>query len=77
MSRWCSPAYDRDFAAQQSEHRRAGRARIFGDMQRLIANAAIYDFIGYQVQYIGVNPALRGFAPNMLYEYSNAEDWDV
>lgn len=65
-SRWCSRAYDALY-----------RARDFRGMQRAVHDAALAEFLVYQSLYDGVNPAVRNFTPNMLFEYGNSQDWDV
>lgn len=63
-SRWCSAAYDAMY-----------RARDFKGMQRAIHDAAVADFLVYQSLYTAINPAVRGYSPNMLFKYGNAEEW--
>lgn len=76
-SRLCDPAYDRLFIEQSRLTDRAARGRVFGAMQRLVARNAIFVPIVYRGDYSAVNPAVRGWDPNMLFEFSNAEQWDV
>jgi peptide/nickel transport system substrate-binding protein len=77
MSRFCDTAYDKAFAAQQLTLDRVTRARFFSTLQRRIRDEAVLLPLAYDEEYIAINPALHGFRPNMLYDYWNAERWDV
>ena len=75
--RLCDPVYDRYFIEQSRLTDRAARGRVFDAMQRIVARNAIFVPIVYRGDYSAVNPAVRGWAPNMLFEFSNADQWDV
>jgi peptide/nickel transport system substrate-binding protein len=77
MARFCDRAYDAAYAAQQLTLVRAARTRDFAVMQRRIADEAVLLPLAYDQEYVALNPALRGFKPNMLYDYWNGEQWDV
>jgi ABC-type transport system substrate-binding protein len=77
MSRFCDTAYDKAFAAQQLTLDRVTRARFFSTLQRRIRDEAVLLPLAYDEENIAINPALHGFRPNMLYDYWNAERWDV
>ena len=57
--------------------RHNARVAAFGAMQRSIAASAVFVPLVYRGDYSAINPAVRGWSPNMLFEFSNAEDWDV
>jgi hypothetical protein len=46
-------------------------------MQRILHDANAYDFLAYPPEYTAVNPALRNWKPNMLYEFWNSDEWDT
>ncbi|MGA8532923.1 MAG: peptide ABC transporter substrate-binding protein [Candidatus Tumulicola sp.] len=75
--RWCDPQYDRLFAEQSQLLNRAARRSAFSAMQRLVTNAAIFVPLVYRGDFSATNPAVRGWAPNMLFEFSNSNEWDV
>ena len=75
--RFCDSAYDGLFSAQSRSTDRVARGRAFDGMQRIVAQNAIFVPIVYRGDYSAVNPAVRGWAPNMLFEFSNADQWDV
>jgi len=75
--RWCDPEYDRLFAAQADTDDLAARRRAFDGMQRLIHDDAVSDFLVYPSAFTALNPAVTGYAPNMLYAFSNSEEWDL
>jgi len=76
-SRFCNAEYDRLFAAQKVTFARESRRRDFVEMQRIVRANAIYDFLAYPTTYTAINPGLRNFKPNMLFEFWNSEAWDV
>ena len=76
-TRLCDPAYDRLFAEQSRLTDRVARGRIFDAMQRIVAQNAIFVPIVYRGDYSAINPAVHGWAPNMLFEFSDADHWDV
>jgi peptide/nickel transport system substrate-binding protein len=77
MSRFCDKAYDDAYQAQQLTLDRGVRAQLFSVMQHRIRDQAILLPLAYDQEYVVINPALHGFKPNMLYDYWNAEQWDV
>jgi ABC-type transport system substrate-binding protein len=77
MARFCDKAYDAAYTSQQLTLDRAARGRFFSIMQRRIRDEAVLLPLAYDREYIAVNPAVHGFKPNMLYDYWNAEQWDV
>lgn len=77
VARFCDPAYDALFVRQAELEDHTARVRAFGAMQRLIAASAVFVPLVYRGDYSAINPAVRGWSPNMLFEFSNAEDWDV
>ena len=77
MARFCDKAYDAAYAAQQVTLDRSERMRLFSVMQRRIRDEAVLLPLAYDREYIAINPAVHGFKPNMLYDYWNAEQWDV
>lgn len=76
-TRLCDPEYDRLFVEQSRLTDRAARGRVFDEMQRIVARDAIFVPIVYRGDYSAINPAVRGWAPNMLFEFSNSDRWDV
>jgi len=77
VARFCDPAYDRLFAQQSQLTQRQARRAAFDAMQRTVAEAGVFAPFVYRGDYSAVNPAVRGWSPNMLFEYSNSNDWDV
>ncbi len=76
-SRFCDPAYDALFLKQSLLTDRRARQAVFDRMQRLVAHSAIFVPLVYRGDYSAVNPAVRGWAPDMLFEDGNSNDWDV
>jgi dipeptide transport system substrate-binding protein len=77
MARFCDATYDAAYTAQQLTLDRAQRTIAFGTMQRRIRDKAVLLPLAGDQEYVAINPALHGFLPNMLYDYWNAEEWDV
>jgi peptide/nickel transport system substrate-binding protein len=77
VARFCDPAYDALFARQAELEDHNARVAAFGAMQRTLAASAVFVPLVYRGDYSAINPAVRGWSPNMLFEFSNAEDWDV
>ena len=75
--RWCDPSYDRMFLKQSQFLDRPSRRAVFIKMQHTLSDAALFVPIVYQGNFSALNPAVRGWDPNMLFEFSNSEDWDV
>lgn len=77
QARFCDEAYDAAYYAQQLALDRNARGKDFDVMQRRIRDEVVLYPIAIEREYIAVNPALHNFRPNMLYDYWNAEQWDV
>lgn len=77
MARFCDSAYDTAYRAQQLTLDRAARALAFSAMQREIRDNSVLLPLVYDQEYVAINPALRNFEPNMLYDYGNGDRWDV
>lgn len=75
--RFCDRTYDALFLKQSLLTDRNARKAIFDRMQQLLAQSAIFVPIIYRGDYSAANPAVRGWAPNMLFEFSDSNDWDV
>lgn len=75
--RWCNPEYDHLLLDQSRLFDRGVRTRIFYELQQTIHGAAILAPLVYEGTFSAINPAVRGWDPNMLFEFSNGEDWDV
>lgn len=76
-ARWCDRRYDAAFAAQQRTLNVAARTREFAVMQRRVHAALPVIPLVYRTEFDGVNPALRGFHPNMLYNFGAVQDWQM
>ena len=76
-ARFCDPAYDALFVKQSQLTDRRARQAVFDQMQRIIARSAVFVPLVYRGDYSAVNPAVRGWAPDMLFENGNSNDWDV
>jgi peptide/nickel transport system substrate-binding protein len=77
MVRWCNPAYDHLYELASRSPALAARKNYFAGMQRLVRSATVSDFLAYTSTFTCVNPALRGYAPNMLFAFDEAENWDL
>ena len=77
MARFCDPAYDAAYAGQQLTLDRSARMHFFSILQRRIRDEVVLLPLVNDKEYVAINPALHGFRPNMLYDYWNAEQWDV
>lgn len=77
MARFCDAAYDAAYAGQQLTLDQVKRDGYFNVMQRVIRDQAVLLPLAIDEEYIAINPALHGFKPNMLYDYWNAETWEV
>ena len=76
-ARFCDAQYDAAFAMQQRALDPAARARAFVVMQqRIRAELPIVPLV-YRTEYEAINPALHGFAPNMLYNFGQTEAWSL
>ncbi len=76
-TRWCDARYDAAFAAQQRTLDAAARARDFAIMQRRVRAELPAVFLVYRTEFEAINPALHGFAPNMLYNFGQVQDWSL
>jgi peptide/nickel transport system substrate-binding protein len=74
---WCNPQYDALYARQMIEEDPKARIEIFKSMQRLVHDAVVGDFLVNTTGYTATSARVQGWAPNMLFNYGNAEDWDV
>jgi peptide/nickel transport system substrate-binding protein len=77
VARWCDARYDAAFAAQQRLLDPAARTKQFWIMQQRIAAEVPVVFLVERTEFEAVNPALRGFGPNMLYNFGQTEDWSL
>lgn len=77
VARFCDPSYDALFLQQSQLTDRRARQAVFDRMQRVVARSGIFIPFGYIGEYSATNPAVRGWAPDMLFEFSNSNDWDV
>jgi len=77
VARWCDARYDAAFAAQQRTLDPAVRTKQFALMQARIANQVPLIFLVYRTEFEAINPALHGFAPNMLYNFGQTQDWSL
>ena len=77
VQRWCDLQYERLFLKQSEMLDQRARTAVLYSMQQLIRNATIFAPLVYDGAFSAINPAVRGWAPNMLFEFSNSEDWDV
>jgi ABC-type transport system substrate-binding protein len=46
-------------------------------MQQRIHDEVPAIFLVYRTEFEAINPSLRGFAPNMLYNFSQTEAWSL
>ncbi len=77
VPRWCDRNYDKLFAEQSRALVKAQRRALFDAIQRTVNDAVLFVPLFYQGIYSAINPAVRGWNPNMLFEFSNSEAWDV
>jgi peptide/nickel transport system substrate-binding protein len=77
VARFCDSAYDAAFTAQQRALDPAARAYAFATMQRIVHERRPVLFLVYRTEYEGINPSLRGVAPNMLYNFGQVQEWSV
>ncbi len=77
LARWCDARYDAAYDAQQRARTAAARARAFATMQaRMRAQLPVVNLV-YVTEFAARNPSLRGFHPNMLYDFSQTQDWSL
>jgi len=77
VSRWCDARYDAAYAAQQRLLDPKARAAQFAIMQQRIAREIPVIFLVYRTEYEAINPSLHGVEPNMLYNFSQTQDWSL
>ncbi len=77
LARWCDARYDAAFDAQQRATTAAARTRAFVTMQRQMRAELPLVPLVYVTDYLASNPSLHGFKPNMLYDFSQTQDWDL
>jgi peptide/nickel transport system substrate-binding protein len=77
VARWCDARYDAAFTAQQRLLDPAARTKQFHIMQQRIAAGIPVIVLVERTEFEAVNPALRGFGPNMLYNFGQTEDWSL
>jgi peptide/nickel transport system substrate-binding protein len=77
VARWCDARYDAAFAQQQRSLDPRARARQFTIMQQRVHNDFPVIFLVYRTEFEAINPALHGFAPNMLYNFGQTQDWSL
>lgn len=75
--RWCDRRYDALLDQQSRTADQNRRQAVFNAIQRRVTDAALFVPLFYRGDYSATNPAVRGWDPNMLFEFSNSEDWDV
>ena len=77
VARWCDADYDAAFAAQQGTLDAAARTKQFWIMQQRIATEVPVIVLVEREEFEAINPALHGFAPNMLYNFGQTQDWSL
>lgn len=77
VARWCDARYDAAFSAQQRALDAPARTKQFWIMQTRIATELPVTFLVEREEFEAINPALQGFAPNMLYNFSQTQDWSL
>jgi peptide/nickel transport system substrate-binding protein len=77
VARFCDHNYDAQFARQEGTTDRTARVAAFAAMQQILTRAPVFVPLVYRGDFSAVNPAVHGWAPNMLFEFSNADEWDV
>ncbi len=77
VARWCDPRYDAAYAQQQEHLDTRARMRAFHVMQRRIHDELPAIFLVYRTEFEAINPSLRGFRPNMLYNFGQTEEWSL
>jgi peptide/nickel transport system substrate-binding protein len=77
VARWCDRAYDRAFANQERSLDPAQRDRDFDVMQERVHDDVVAVFTVYRTEFEAMNPSLHGFAPNMLYNFGQTQDWSM
>jgi ABC-type transport system substrate-binding protein len=74
---WCNHTYDALYARQMIEGNPAARLAIFKTMQHVVRDGALGDFLVNTTGYTAASARVRAWAPNMLFNYGNSQDWDV
>lgn len=77
VARFCDPAYDAAFDAQQRTLDSKARTRAFDAMQQIVHDELPVIFLVYRTEYEAINPALHGVAPNMLYNFGQTQEWSL
>lgn len=77
VARWCDRTYDAAYALQESTLDPLNRAAAFNVMQTQIHELVPATFLVYRTEFEAINPSLRGFAPNMLYNFGQTQDWSL
>ena len=77
VARWCDRRYDAAYALQQQTLDPAERTAAFHVMQQRIHAELPAIFLVYRTEFEAINPSLHGFAPNMLYNFSQTEAWSL
>ena len=77
VARWCDARYDAAFVRQSESLDPHVRTAAFDTMQERIHGAVPAIFLVYRTEFEAINPALRGFAPNMLYNFGQVQDWSL
>ena len=77
LARWCDARYDAAYAAQQLEMNPVRRAVQFAIMQQRMRAELPSIFLVNRTEFEALNPALHGFAPNMIYNFSQTQAWDL
>lgn len=77
VARWCDARYDAADALQARSLDPAARTAAFDTMQERVHDALPALFLVYRTEFEAINPSLRGFRPNMLYNFSQVQDWSL
>ena len=64
-------------AGQQRTLDAAARTKQFWIMQQRIATQVPVIFLVERDEFEAINPTLHGFAPNMLYNFGQTQDWSL
>jgi len=75
-SRWCDQRYDRLFAKQAVTFDERLRRRLFFAIQHVVYDAMPGDFLVSTRGYTATDLRVRGWSPNMIFNYGSNQDWD-
>jgi peptide/nickel transport system substrate-binding protein len=75
VARWCDAQYDAAYTEQQRTLDPAHRMAAFRIMQQRVHDEVPLVFLVYRTEFEAINPGLHGFAPNMLYNFGQTQDW--